>query len=187
MRKSILSIITASILAVCSSANAGAAVIITFQESGNNVVASTSGSFFVPPTGGTLVNQTQTAGNTFLLIGLTGTVQVYFNSGISYASGLSAQPNFHTGTSFAYSVSSFTVPTSAVGTYYSPTTTWTWTNQSISSIGLGALTSTPSLVFQGAGDTISFARAVPEPSTYAAFAGLAVLGGAIILRRRKVT
>ena len=166
---------------------ADGAITITFEETGGDVIASTSGSVVVPST--TLVNFSGTflVGTANRLSWLDGNIDRY--SGGSFGGlTLSLVPTSGSGDAFGIEDEFiyFEAPV-GVGTTYTPTTTWTWTGQTLSSIGLGSLSTSPTLVYTADnGETVSIvaASAVPEPSSALLF-GLGALGFATHRRRTK--
>ena len=162
------------------------AVLITFEEEGGNVVASTSGTFIIPTTyNGTFgINSSSSASFQGLLWVRQGTERycggTFVNSGLVLAN--SVMGGFST---FGYIQEHFYAPSSeAQGSVYSPVTTWTFDSTDIDSLFPSGLSTTPFVVYTASnGETISFVSAVPEPSSALLFVFGAA--GACVWRRRK--
>jgi len=172
---------------VVSAVQVRASVTIFFEEIGGNVVATTSGSFLVP----TDSPLSSGSGTSFMAIGdqfynLNGSYNEWFASSMS-STLINQNATSASGDTFGFGeiISLFLPAGLTPGTSYTPNTTWTWDSMSLSDIGLGALTTTPEEVFAGPGsvDTISIAKAVPEPSTVLLLTG--GLAGLAALRRKR--
>jgi len=188
------SLATSTILALLTS-GLNAAVVICFEQVGNNVIASTSGSFTVPDASDQVTglsysrNQISSGPDRFGYTGSpTGLFNDVYQNGFHTTSGLNfnPDPNSATGDTFYYSQNNVAVSRSAAaGSIYTPNTTWTWNNNTLAGIGLGSLTTAEEVVYTSAGgDTISFVSKVPEPSS-TLLLGLGGLG--LILRRKRLS
>lgn len=145
---------------------AQAAVIIQFEEVGGNVVATTTGTFQVPVVEWAVSGSGAglAFGNSDSLLYIGATFGSWPDTGTTTPSGLSVGPDFGSGDTFGYFFGSIYLPPDIIlGSIFTPNTMWTWTGQTLASIGLGSLTGTPVPVFEY-GDTIYFAT-VPEPAT----------------------
>lgn len=109
-----------------------------------------------------------------------------WNDGSPVDSGLSQVPDFAEGDTFGFTSFGPTyVPSSALGTTFTPNTLWIWNNTTLADIGLGGLTADPFLVHNTAwGEHVYFA-AIPEPATQALLLGAAVGVLAIIRAKRR--
>lgn len=170
-------------LLTTASVNAG--LVIGFEESAGDVIATTSGAIVVPAS----VNQTFTgdflSGDTDNLVGASGSTS-RFDGGITVLSLLDVDPSSFSGSTFGYFLEFiYFDAANTPGSTVSPSTTWTWDSTTLAGIGLGSLTASPSLVYTATnGETISFVRtsapAVPEPSSLL----LLGLGSAVALGRK---
>ena len=176
-----------------------AAVTITFDDSGPDVIATVSGSldmtrFALDIDNGGVGNQVM-GGNGFLFTvqDPNGEADVY---GVGNASvvGLNVAPSTGMTTTFGFDGGSLYIPASqsSTGTYTVPAgSTYVWSGAAtLADIGLGSLTTTPTVAFNIDGvtdtnDAIFYVRSVPEPGT-SVFFGLALFGG-LLRRRRRVT
>jgi PEP-CTERM motif len=167
-----------------SSEYANAAVVISFSEIGGNVVASCSGSFTIPTSASGSFSGTAFAGSSSELYRFDGDWTRY-SGGTGVSSGLLVAPSISADSAFGYSGTFFYAPNSqAPNSVYTPNTTWTWSSTNVNTLFPGGLSSTPSVVYTASNqDTISFARAVPEPSSMLVFA--ASIGFLSIFRRKK--
>jgi hypothetical protein len=166
-----------------SSESAKGAVVVSFSEIGGDVVASCSGSFTIPTSPNGSFSGTTFAGNSSELYRFDGNWTRY-SGGAGVSSGLSLAPSISANSAFGYSGAFFYAPNSqAPNSVYTPNTTWTWSSTNVNALFPGGLSSTPSIVYTGSNqDTISFARAVPEPSSMLVFA--ASIGFLSIFRRK---
>lgn len=158
-----------------------AGVVVIFSQVGNDVVATTTGSIQTAP----LVNSViWPGGHTYG--GSEGLYHLYgsFGQSVSASSywrsgGLTSDPSSSSGSDFGFYRDFLYWSGVGPNTAYTPTTSWRWTDSSMSSIGLGSLTTNPYTVWAGnygTGNTISFA-AVPEANTSILCLGaLCVLG-----------
>ncbi len=174
-------------VSLINSANAG--VIILFEEVGGDVVATTTGSVQVPstereswsPTGGGFYGDTSG-------LYLYGPVDVW-RSGFTAESGLSLSPTSAEGDTFGYYDGELGLSAGLeLGSFYSPNTTWTWSGETLESIGLGYLTADPFQVYDRDGQTIAFAfgSPVPEPAVVSLLMGAGALAFACVRRRSKM-
>ena len=169
--------------------SASAAVIVQFQESGGNVIGTATGTFKVPliaPIGTS--SSTNFAGGFNFLYNYGGTLDS-FSGGVWSLLGsgfaLNQAPTSASGDTFGYNVGVVYLESGlSPGSTFSPSTTWTWSGQTLSSIGLGSLGATPTKVYTAPsdGDTISFA-AIPEPSSSSFLLGTATL--LLVANRRR--
>ena len=162
------------LLALSNSAEA--VVLVTFSQSGNDVVATLSGSLLLPQDSDRnlddslgALDASGTTNSLYYLFSSPATYDEYTN-GQSFASGLSQTPNSFSGSvGFGYAFEYILVEgSSSPGGTLSPTGTWTWNNTTLAAIGLGSLMSTPVIVHRMAfssDDTIQFVSTVPEPSS----------------------
>jgi hypothetical protein len=164
-----------------------AAVVFNFVQVGPNVVMSTSGSITTPSTANDF------AMDSFFFL----TPSNYYFELIAPFRDSAAPVGFHTdhtlntrpdqisGDTFGYNLSYLMWPGAvATDTLFSPNMTHTWLNATISSIGLGALTASPTVVWTadyGTDNTISFA-VIPEPSV--SLLSISAFGLAALRRRR---
>lgn len=165
-----------------------AAIIIQFEETAGNVVAKTTGSFQVPSSPPDDSNSdTSFSASTNRFYYVNGNFD-YWHSGSVFVSGVSVEPTSAEGDTLGYNYAggqTLFLPSGLTPeSTYTPDTTWTWSGQTLSGIGLNYLTTTPFQVYEFGGDTISFA-AVPEPTTTALFIGGAAAAFAG-LRRKKI-
>lgn len=178
-----------AILLVASHHESQSAVIFTFEQIGPDVMATTSGSMFAPSGFDaevtTLVTDEQYGdGFYFYRYAVPGYRGTSF-AGILSATSLSVAPTSSSGDSFGFTFSGLIFPLSVnADTSFSPNTSLVWANQTLSDIGLGGLSNTPLLVWNGAygiGNDILFASAVPEP----AVSTVSILAGCALLVRRR--
>ena len=184
MKKIIQRLFAGALFFACV-ASAKAGVIIYFSEIEGNVFGITSGSILVPANGLFEGGGEFTTGDEYRLFNSIVQIQEW-SGGNFYSSGLQAEPGAAYGDGFGYSYDDLLLPTAATGEFF-PETTFEWAEASLEYIGLGHLTTTPFLVYELNGQTISFAFApssVPEPASCAALAGLFVLGFGVLRRRR---
>ncbi|MDB4618157.1 PEP-CTERM sorting domain-containing protein [Akkermansiaceae bacterium] len=162
---------------------ANAAILITFKEVGGDVIATTSGSIVVPNTQSLNSSGTFLAGSPNRLSHLSGNIDRYSGGTFSGDLAISKIPSSGSGTTFGIEDSLIYFDASAVpGSTYTPTTTWTWSGETISSIGLDPSVSLPLTVYTASnGETVSIIA--PEPSS-ALLSGLGALGLAVIRRRK---
>lgn len=178
--------IASLLLATAFISSAKAGVIIFFEEVGGSVVATTSGSIQVPSVE---PDSTSPSGSGFygdiLGLYLTGPVDVW-RDGTFVESGLILPPNSAEGDTFGYYGDELDFASGVeLGSTYTPDTTWTWSGETLESIGLGYLSGTPFQVYERDGQTISFAVAapIPEPSVIALLMGAGVLAFVGVRRR----
>lgn len=158
-------------------------ILITFNEVAGDVVASTSGTIQVPSTptfffGGPFLN-----GAPNQLSWLSSNVNRY-GGGVNAGFSLNSTPTTGSGDFFGIEDSFIFFNNSLpLNSFHSPNTTWTWDSTDLTTIGLGALSQTPTLVYTASnGETVSFVSAIPEPSSFA-FMGIGFL--AYCMRRQK--
>jgi hypothetical protein len=199
MKKPFLNSI-ASIGVACGFASthfACAGVLWTFSESGNTVIATTSGSIaagwsydglpFAPDTtagaatiaSSSLRASTSSGGTRWV----SGTGTVWSSTDIPGVSFLLNQGS-SVGDTFGHaSDNNFYTPSGVLeGQAFTPVTTITWANQSFDSMGLDHVPTSPTIVFTlDNDDTISWARQIPEPHVACLFG----LAGLVLGRRRR--
>ncbi len=171
--------------------NAYGVIVINFSETAGNVIATTSGSYTVPNV--TLTPLTVTSvtflGDTEQFYHLNNPTLNFAPGGVRIVTTLNTNMSSSTGDTFGYSADSVALDSTVTqGSTITPVTTWTWLSNTISGIGLGSLTTTPTVVYTAVsgGDTIQFAlAAVPEPSTYAFILGALTLGVVAVRKQRK--
>ncbi|MGA0899872.1 MAG: PEP-CTERM sorting domain-containing protein [Luteolibacter sp.] len=173
---------------------AKAAVTITFEQVGADVVATTSGS--ISAGWSTNGNQLSSTGGTAILSNIavraqTGGSRWTATDDFWTYTATSAPTSFiggtATGDTFGYSSgNNFYTPTGvAEGEAFTPNTTMTWTGQTLDSLFGNNPPYTPTVVFTlDNADTISIV-AVPEPSTIALVSGVMVIGLVMIRRRNR--
>jgi hypothetical protein len=180
----IMALIVAATLAVTESGHAG--VVITFSQVGNNVVATTSGTIRIPSSASSvIVSGKEVYGGGWGLYMIDGSFgQSDGGAGTLHTVGISVNPSGASGSEFGF-YRGFLYWSGAVpNETFAPVTTWVWSSHTLSSIGLGALATSPTTVWSGnygSGNTVSFA-AIPEASAAVfCLASLSVLS----LRRRR--
>jgi hypothetical protein len=173
---------------------AKAAVTITFEQVGADVVASTSGSIAAGWSNGQTAGLGTSTGDTAILSNIavraqTGGSRWSAPNNFWTYTATSAPTNFETGTAtgdtFGYSSgNNFYTPTGvAEGEAFTPNTTMTWTGQTLDSLFGNNPPYTPTVVFTlDNADTISIV-AVPEPATIALVSGVMVIG--LVMSRRR--
>lgn len=173
---------------------AQAVVLVTFSQSGNDVIATLSGSLLLPQDSDRnlddslgALDASGTINSLYYLFSSPATYDEYTN-GQSFASGLSQTPNSFSGSvGFGYALEYVLVEgSSSPGDTITPTGTWTWNNTTLAAIGLGSLTTTPVIVHRlapSSDDTIQFVSTVPEPSS-SVLLGLGAT--ALVFRRRRL-
>lgn len=162
---------------------ANAALLITFEEVGGDVIATTSGSLVVPASPDVNFSGNFLVGGDNSLSYLTGNFNLYYG-GTFGGMSISLTPSSGSGSTFGIEASAIYLDsTAAVGSSYTPATTWTWSGQTLSSIGLSSLTSSPTTVYTAKnGSTVSIAS-IPEPSS-TLLLGFGA-GSFLVLRRRR--
>lgn len=163
---------------------ANAAIVITFEETGGNVIATTSGSILLPPVIDFNFSHSSYVANgsdkrlTYLR---TGTANVY-TDGVHGAMPLTTRPTSGSGATFGIEFGQmYTDSAVSSGSMYSPVTTWIWNSHTLASIGLGSLTSSPTVVYTSSNNQTVSIAAIPEPSISLLF-GISAL--ALASRRR---
>lgn len=170
------------------SSSADAAVVISFSQVGNDVHGILSGGILLSatPSNNDIGSTGSLSANTNRLFSWADNNPSWdrYNGGSNQLTGLSANPTTFTGSeSFGYATSVLYVGAGATPSgIYTPTGTFIWENNTMTSIGLGNLTS--QIAYTAAtGDTIVFsAVSVPEPSSTVL---LGVGCAAFSLRRRR--
>lgn len=163
-----------------------AAVILTFQQVGNDVTASWSGSYNLPTSTFTAVRPSLAVLTSTVAVGTTGdSVSEAASSGSAVSSPLLGfPPDLYVGDSFGFTRSTLFFPAGATGEY-SPTGTFTFLNRTLSQLGAGSFDNFVAFVGVGnvGGDReIRFNTAsIPEPSSIF----LIGLGTVALVFRRK--
>ncbi len=163
-------------------APANANVVVEFEEVGGDVIARTTGSFLVPSVAPNSVDSSDDwLSATYALYSINGSYATW-SGGDFVLSGLEEHFSFgvDSGDTFGYSDVMFFLPSGLTsGSYFTPNTTWKWEGTTLANLGLGYLTTTPTLVYTASeaagGDTISFAVAIPEPATTSLLIGVGFL------------
>ena len=191
-RTSLRKAITASSLGLfILSSSTKAAVVITFSQTGADVIGVMSGSMAVPPVSARIVDDVSRFGPelgggplSLYILGIGFPSYDLYGGGVAASSGLSIPPSniLFAVDSIGYSSTDLVFGSNVTpGSTYSPVGTWIWFGQTLGSIGLGSLT-TQTVYTSATNDTIVFtATPVPEPST-ALFAGIGL--GLFFMRRR---
>jgi len=163
---------------------AQAAVIFTFAQVGNNVVATTSGSITLPDEVSFTFTYTATTNNNGQLYYVNGSTDAY-GGGYFQDTGMFPSTFTATGDVFSYAGDVLYVPSGLYlpGSVVTPHSTYTWANVLLSDLFTPDLTTTPLLVYEasnGGNNSISFVAA-PEPTR----ALLLAFGALGLLMRRK--
>ena len=183
LRKTFLIILNASGILISTSESA---VLITFDEVGNDVVATTSGTFIVPPIVDRTFTEFQTtSGSATGFAWFDGTFNRY-GGGSATETTLLFAADTASGSVFGYGGSQFffAPESQPQGSVYTPITTWTWNSTNIDALFAGGLNTTALIVFEASnGETISFVNAVPEPSSLHLATFFLIVAGAYYRKR----
>ncbi len=171
---------------VLLSISSEAAVTLTFEQVGNNVTATWSGSYNVP------FNLTIQGGGPFTplvnevaVLGIPESFYKITGGGTATVTGLINRPASYVGTVFGFAFADVFLPSGVEEeVLYSPNGTFTFENMTLSSLGATSFNNT--LAYTGSGNIgsnqqVFFTTAIPEPSS-AVLAGLGVLG---LIRRKR--
>jgi len=165
------------------SAESKASVIVEFQQVGNNVVATTSGSLTKPMTPPLTIadGNGDISGSFRTLYYLPGTVSLY-SGGQAFDMGSMSTPTSASGDPFGFGSTLYLPYSLPAGSSYSPVTTFVWEGKTLEQLDL---TNTPKVAFQLGDQTITYVTvAIPEPGS--AFLCMAGLAGLLYVMRRKL-
>ncbi|MEM1228184.1 MAG: hypothetical protein AAGJ40_21040 [Planctomycetota bacterium] len=164
--------------------------VITFDEVGGDVVASTSGSFEIPATFVDSVAVSGIATGVSSVLGFYGDSPVAvdrYSLDANFPLNIAPPPSSASGDVFGIEGNLLFVPFALnPGDIYAPVTSWTWNSTTLDAIGLGSLTGSPEPAAAAAGLAFVFvaeAVAIPEPSML----GFVAMTSCVVARHRRRT